>query len=271
MTARLHRDVVARPGAARWLVLTHGMLGAGGNLRTIARKLVERRPEWGVVLVDLRGHGASELGEPPYDLQACAADLQVVLDEVGGVEAIAGHSFGGKVVLALRGLAPVGLRQTWVLDASPGAQPVASRESNTVTQVIELLDRLPRVWPRREDFVAAIVAAGHPAPFGQWLAMNLVPDPDGAFALRLDLVAIRALLEDYFERDLWPIVVDPALPGDVELVIAERSTTVTADDRRRLETAPPFVHVHRIVAGHWLHVDAPDAVVDLFARRLPGD
>ena len=251
--------------------MTHGILGAGANWRGIARKVVERRPEWGVVLVDLRQHGQSERGEPPHDLAACAGDLRALAGELGGIEAIAGHSFGGKVALATRALAPPGLRQTWIFDASPSTRlDRANDPAETVARLLALMERSPRTWPRREDFVQVVVADGHSRSLGQWLAMNLVPDDTSGFTLRLDLDAIRAMLADYHARDLWPVLLDPALPGTVEVVIATRSTVVTADDRRRLATPPPHVHVHEIDAGHWLHIDAPEAVIDLVARRLPG-
>jgi len=252
------------------MIVTHGILGAGANWRSIARKLTQRRPEWGVVLVDLRQHGQSEPGEPPHVLAACAADLRALVDELGGIAAIAGHSFGGKVALATRALAPPELHQTWIFDASPSARlDRAYDPSETVARLLGVMERSPRTWPRRDDFVQVVVAAGHSRPLAQWLAMNLVPDGAGAFALRLDLAAIREMLADYHARDLWPVLLDPALPGSVELVIATRSTVVTDDDRRRLATPPAHVHVHEIEAGHWLHIDAPDAVVDLLARRLP--
>jgi pimeloyl-ACP methyl ester carboxylesterase len=136
--------------------------------------------------------------------------------------------------------------------------------------LLALMERSPRTWARREDFVAAVVADGHPRPLAQWLAMNVVPDAAGTYTLRLDLDAIRSLLADYHTRDLWSVLLDPALPGTIELAIATRSSVLTADDRRRLATPPPHVHVHEIDAGHWLHIEAPGAVVDLLARRLPG-
>jgi esterase len=136
-----------------------------------------------------------------------------------------------------------------------------------VPRVLGLLERLPKQWPRREDFVAAVVADGHDAVLGQWLAMNLVATGD-TYALRLDLVALRALLADYYATDLWGSLEDPE-HGDAELVIATRSSTVSADDRRRLAAAPAHIHAHHIDAGHWLHVDAAPAVSELFATRLP--
>ena len=81
--ATLYQERIARGTPARWLLLTHGIYGAGSNWRGIARKLVERRPDWGVVLVDLR----QALGRP--DLRQ---SLQVArrMHEVGEAE-IAGR------------------------------------------------------------------------------------------------------------------------------------------------------------------------------------
>lgn len=281
MSARLHHERVARSTAApaAWLLLTHGIYGAGSNWRGVARKLVDRRPEWGVVLADLRHHGRSEGGAPPHTIEAAAGDALGLVAELaaGGaaVRALAGHSFGGKVMLAARALAaaaPGGspIAQTYVLDASPSARPGALADpGSSVVAVLALMERLPTRWARRDDFVAAVVGAGHDVGLAQWLAMNVVPAASGAeLALRLDLGAIRALLADYFARDLWSSVLDPA-GGAVHLVVAERAEAVSAADRARLAAAPPHVHTHYVAAGHWLHIDAPEAVVEILAAALP--
>jgi esterase len=265
MAAQLYTERIVHGSdtTVRWLAMTHGIYGSGANWRGIARKLVERRPEWGVVLVDLRGHGRSQPGAPPHTLAACAEDLVAAVPDV---DAISGHSFGGKVALATRALRAV--RQTWVLDASPSARPDALADpANSVTRVLALMERLPRTWARREDFVSAIVADGQPLVLAQWLAMNVVPE-DGAYRLRLDLAQMRALLADYYARDLWSALDDPR-GGDVQIVIAERAATVSADDRARLASAPAHVQVTYVDAGHWLNVEAPAAIVELFAARLP--
>ncbi len=269
MPARLHRELIGS-NAARWLVLTHGIYGSGANWRTIARKLHAQRPDWGVALVDLRQHGRSEPGESPHTVAACAADVRALFDELPGIEAIAGHSFGGKVMLQTRALAPPTLRQTWMFDASPSPRPGAEADpDNSVNQVLLLMERLPRTWARRDDFIAAVTAEGHALSFAQWLAMNVVPDDAGTFSLRLDLAAVRAMLRDYYAQDLWSIALDPALPGELHVVIADRSRVLGAADRERLAAAPPHVHVHRVEAGHWLHIEAAANVVALLASGLP--
>lgn len=247
--------------------MTHGIFGAGSNWRGIARKLTERRAEWGVVLVDLRQHGRSEPGTPPHTVAACAEDLRALVAELGDITALAGHSFGGKVVLATRALAAV--EQTWMFDASPSSRPLFMKDTgNSVIRVLELMERLPKTWARREDFVAAVIADGHDPGLALWLAMNIIPDGAGAMKLRLDTVAVREMITDYASIDLWPALLDPT-HGRVEIVVAERASVFTPDDRERLAHAPAHVHANAIDAGHWLHIDAPGAIVDLLAAGLP--
>lgn len=246
------------------------MFGAGSNWRGIARKLNERRPEWGVVLVDLRLHGRSEDGAPPHTVGACAEDIRALGDELAlagaPIAALAGHSLGGKVMLAARSLLAV--EQTWLLDASPSPRPGASVDpENTVLRVLGDLEALPRTWAKRDQLVTALVERGHDLALAQWLAMSAMPDPQGTLTLRFDLGALRALLADYYALDLWPSVDDPG-PGRVELVIADRSSVFTADDLRRLAHPPAHVRAHHIDAGHWLHIDAPGPVLDLFSQHL---
>ena len=199
--------------------------------------------------------------------------MLALIDELGGVDAISGHSFGGKVVMATRAAAPA--RPIWVLDASPSAAPaIAAAPPPTVVGLLDFMARAPR-WPDREAFVQAVVGAGHAEGLARWLAMSLVADPAGGMAggvaggmvLRFDVAALRAMLTDYFATDTWAAIAAPG--AAVHVVVAERSTTISAADRARLATLPAHVQVHAVDAGHWLHVDAPDRVIDVLARALP--
>lgn len=291
MKAKLHFELVAPPGPPgaapnSWALFAHGIFGSGGNWRSIARKLVDRRPGWGAVLVDLRGHGRSTSGDAPHTVMAAAEDLHALADALAAegrnVRAAIGHSLGGKVALALRRLSghgmgttarPSDLLQTWVLDATPAPRPEAFFDPDSAPpRLLELLEKMPSRYARREEFTDAIVKAGYAAPIAQWLAMNLEA-VDDSFRMRLDLPVVRALLEDHYRTDLWDVVEDPRMPGELHVVCAGRSHAVPHDDRVRLaahqqETGLTFVHLVP-EAGHWLHTDAPDAVVELLAGALP--
>jgi esterase len=87
----------------RWLLVLHGIYGTGRNWGTIAKRLAEERPGWGVLLVDLRLHGGSTGFEPPHTLGAAADDVDRLVEHLDfHAAAVMGHSFGGKVALLYR-------------------------------------------------------------------------------------------------------------------------------------------------------------------------
>jgi esterase len=263
------------PAPACWMLVLHGIYGSGANWRTFARQLCARRPDWGVVLVDLRQHGQSQGAPEPHTVTAAARDLAALatsLSEQGkAVRAVCGHSFGGKVALEYRALAGSERLQTWVIDASPSARPEAMRDPhNTVVQVLDVLDHLPGTFADRDDFVRQVEERGLARPLGQWLAMNL--DRQGeVYVNRLDLASMRALLTEYYRLDSWPAL--ESGPGEVQVIIAGKSSAVSAEDRARLDQigrASASVTVTYVPeSGHWVHVEAPLALLDTVAAGLP--
>jgi esterase len=256
-------EVAPEAGEPRgWLLFLHGILGSGSNWRTIARRLVADRPEWGALLVDLRMHGRSQGAPPPHTIDAAADDLvRLVARRHLPVAGVVGHSFGGKVALALRG--KLELPEYWILDSTPGARPEPKSDPDSAEHVLDALRGLPPSFPERAAFVAAMTGAGFSRALADWLAMNLEP-ADGAYRLRLDLDAVGDLLADYYRRDLWSAL--ESGPGALHLVVARRSRALDDADRRRAAALP--IALHTIDAGHWLHMEAPDALIALLSAGL---
>lgn len=245
-----------------WHLFLHGILGSGANWRTIARRLVAARPDLGALLVDLRMHGRSQGAPPPHTVEAAADDLVRLAGELAlPLAGVVGHSFGGKVALALRGKLPLG--QIWVLDATPGARREPRADPNSAQHVVDALRALPASFADRAGFTAAMTARGFSRALADWLAMNLEPAGSG-FRLRLDLDAIDGLLADYYRTDLWSAL--ERGPGEAHLVVATRSRALDEADRRRAAELP--VRVHAIDAGHWLHMEAPETLLALFSAEL---
>src|SRR5436853_6175104 len=197
----------ARPERA--IAFLHGILGRGINLRTIARRFVEARPSWTAWLVDLRGHGRSPKGTPAPSLQAAARDVVDLAERAAlPLGAIAGHSFGGKVALEAARLAGMdSLDHIVVIDSVPGSRdPVRSGDS--ALAVIDTIESLPRTFASKSDFTRAFVAAGKSRSLAEWLAGSVEKENDHV-RFMLDLKEIRALVLDYFARDLWPVVEHP--------------------------------------------------------------
>lgn len=253
------------------MLFLHGILGNRANWRGIARRFVAARPDWGAVLVDLREHGDSLGLDGPHGLKAVADDLAALerslASTVGGA---IGHSFGGKVVLEwLRSRANQST-EAWVIDASPSPSD-PERDASATAEVLRTLDGLPRSWPSREAFVAALAEAGQPRSIAEWLAMNLRRTDDGGRRFGPELSIIRALIEDYARADCWDIVEAPPPGCSLGLVIGDESKAFSPSDRERAERIAgrnPQVSVHIVEgAGHWVHVDAPGAILTILTSR----
>ena len=89
------------------IVLLHGILGSGQNLRSFARRVANEHPGSKCVLVDLRAHGESPSYHgggtgAPATVDKCADDVKRLLSSMKlSPEVLWGHSFGGKVVLSM--------------------------------------------------------------------------------------------------------------------------------------------------------------------------
>ena len=85
----------------REVVLLHGFLGSGQNLRGLARRWGERAPGR-FLFPDLRGHGTSPPLTADSDLAQLAADVMATAAAAGFTPplTLVGHSLGGRVALA---------------------------------------------------------------------------------------------------------------------------------------------------------------------------
>jgi pimeloyl-ACP methyl ester carboxylesterase len=255
----------------RVIAFLHGILGRGINLRNIAKRFVEARPDWTAWLIDLRGHGRSPKHTAGPSLESAAGDV-IALGQKADLPfaAIAGHSFGGKVALEtarLNGLNS--LTHIVTIDSMPGSRtPIRSGDS--ALAVIDTIASLPRTFASRQDFIRAFVATGKSRTLADWLAGS-VQRENGQTRFSLDLEELRALLLDYFARDLWPVVEHPPDGVHVHLMIGEQSTSYSADDRERALKAAasnPFVTADIMPGGHWLHVDNPEGVLSGLQGKL---
>jgi len=246
----------------------HGILGSGRNWASIARRVVDDRPEWTAVLVDLRMHGDSAGFEPPHTVSSAASDVLRLYDRLDpGQAVIVGHSFGGKVSLECARRSRASLRQAWVMDANPSA----GLSRGSAADMVATLNRLPDRYNDRDELVDILLREGFARPVALWMATNLGPS-EGGFRWRFFLPAIRDMLADFADTDLWDVVDDRASPTELHFVRATESGYIGGSDHERLLTASAGakrVFVHDVEGGHWLNVDNPAAVIELLDTWLP--
>ena len=137
-----------------------------------------------------------------------------------------------------------------------------------------MLKSLPEAFPDRAAFVTAVMQQGYDRNVALWLSMNLRAEDSHRYTLQYDLKAIEELLDDYFQRDFWAELETPSAGRQMHFVVAEKSDVVDEGDRRRLRdisAGRTDMHLHFLAdAGHWLHVDAPDALRALLVTGLSG-
>ena len=137
--------------------------------------------------------------------------------------------------------------------------------------IVELLTQLPEAFPDRNAFTAWAEERGVNRPTAMWLAMNVRPVPNTTrFEFRLDIPSIRAMMDDYFVRDLWPVLEAPAGSMKTHLVAGGDSEVLDAADLARGRALPRMTVDVIPKAGHWVHVDAPDTLRELVLGYLDG-
>jgi pimeloyl-ACP methyl ester carboxylesterase len=268
----LHTDPVRAPGTEpdRWILFLAGIYGAGRNWGSVARRLVADRPDWGVVMVDLRGHGQSPTPPPPHDLHAVTDDLSATVRDLAlPVRAMLGHSFGGKVSLlyALDHAPP--LEQVWVVDSTPEART----PDGSAWGMLRVLREHPGPFPDRATAIAAVESAGYANAVAQWMSTNVVPGEDDTYRWRIDADVMEELLMDFFRTEAWDTLEHPPTGLDVHLIKATEGRVLEGEGLARVKEAaaarPDRVHLHEVEGGHWLNADNPDELHRLLVEWLP--
>lgn len=242
--------------------MLHGIYGWGRNWAAIARGLVAARPDVGCVLMDLPYHGASGPGQHGDTVRGLASDIAAWADAEGlAPDAVLGHSFGGKVALALGEHWKDRALQIWLIDSTPEAR----EPSGSAWQLLQIVRELPATFASRDAFVTALTGRGWAADIAQWMATNLERRGD-TFAWRLDFDAMDRLLRDFFSTELWPLVEQTAPGHTMHFVKATESSVMSDAAVQRAQAAGH--HVHLLEGGHWIHAERPGDVVDLLAKTL---
>lgn len=250
----------------RALVMLHGIYGRGRNWQAIARAVVGARPEYACWLVDLPYHGDSPPARHGDSVQGVAGDLDDWLTSSRvAPDAVLGHSYGGKIAIALASARRRTSLQVWVIDSTPEAKA----PSGSAWDMLRVVRSLPTRFASRDEAVAGIVAGGFAPGVAQWMASNLAREGEG-FVWKLDFDSIERLLHDFFRASLWPIVEDISSPHVFHFLKATRSSAMSAGAATRIRALEgPRVRLHEREGGHWIHAEAPDVVTSLLVDQLP--
>ena len=105
------------------------------------------------------------------------------------------------------------------------------------------------------------------AELRSFLLMGVVRDGDGGFAWRFNL---EALASEY-DKIIGPVTPEKRYDGPTLLVRGGRSDYVTDADVEQMRGMFPAVQVATIAdAGHWVHMDAADELLDVIRAFVDG-
>ncbi len=249
-------------GAGPPLLILHGLFGSSANWGSTARRLSH---QCRVLCLDLRNHGDSPQ-VPRMGYPDMVADVRRFMDDHGlHSAAVLGHSLGGKVAMAFALDSPDRVERLIVVDIAPVTY---SHSYALIVRALRGLD-LSRVTSRTQadELLAPALPDGR---LRQFLLQNLASD-DGRYRWRLNLDAA-----DRCEPEIKAFPAGEATEpyaGEALFIRGALSDYVSPEHYSAIRRWFPVARIDVVAhAGHWVHVEQPDAFEEAVKAFLtPGD
>lgn len=224
-------------GTGPALVMVHGLLvGSLASWYLTAAPALARTHA--VRLYDLRGHGKSARPPTGYDTRTMADDLAALAADLPGPIDVVGHSYGALVALRFAQAHPERVRRLSLVEAPlPPSRFADEHDLASATpeqQLAALPAPLAEAFARGDRRAAKLLATLRGLAFDTTLRADLRAEPD---LTDDELAAITA----------------PTL-----CAYGDRSSCLPAG--RRLAAALPHATLAILAGGHYLHLDARDAL-----------
>lgn len=256
MTVELHYRRLGQEGATP-VVILHGLFGASDNWGTIGRELAEPTDQGAspcdVLLVDLRDHGRSPHTESTsYPLMA--ADVHALVERLGlKAVVLVGHSMGGKVAMVFAQRWPHLLKELIVVDISP-----REHENNHDHIIGAMRTADISAGATRSDVEAHISQAVKEPGVVQFVMKNLYWVEDGKLGWRVNVELLSNELDEILAAIGPERVSVPTL-----FIRGGKSDYILREDIPAIKEQFPNARVETIpYAGHWVHAQAPEEVLE---------
>lgn len=239
-----------KTGSGEALIILHGLFGSADNWFSIAKELEN---DFTLYLVDQRNHGDSPKSEE-WNYQVMAEDLNAFMESEGLKDAnLLGHSMGGKTVMKFALTFPEKVKKLIVADIAPRYYPIHHET------ILEGLNAVPidKIKSRKEADDALSEYINNPG-IKQFLLKNLARKESG-FRWKMNLPVITEKIENVGEE----INSEKPFEKPTLFMGGENSDYIQDKDKEDIERLFPNHHLIYIKkAGHWLHAEQPQAVVD---------
>lgn len=249
-------------GEGKPVIILHGLFGQSDNWVTHARKMAVH---FSVYLPDLRNHGQSP-HSPTFNYHAMADDLHEFINDQQLVEpVIIGHSMGGKVAMQFAIEHPHIPSKLIIVDISPVRYPDRDSQFDILNTMMAV--NFEAVYSR--DEVNELLKVNISDEGTRLFVMkNLYRKTRHSFDWRPNLEAIAANMDYMFGS----IEGDGVYEKPVLFIKGGRSDYIKPEYYSVIHKFFPKATFAEIPeAGHWVHVDAPDEICNLFSKFLDFD
>jgi len=233
------------------LIILHGLLGSSDNWHSLSQLLGKH---YHVFALDARNHGRSPHSDQ-FNYQAMAADVaEFITKQRISSASLMGHSMGGKTAALTALLYPELVEKLIVIDIAPRSYKAHH------DQVFNALTSLNlSTFEFRKDIDEALTLKIPEAPVRQFLMKNITRDESNGFRWKMNLEVIE---KNYAQ-------INEELPRDKQFnkptlfIRGDNSDYIQMDDLPVISQLFPKAELVTIKdAGHWVHVDAQEQLLD---------
>jgi len=241
------------------VVIIPGLFGAVGNWRSFAKRLSQHAP---VIVIDQRNHGQSP-HSPDNSYADCVDDVLELLDDFNLERAsLCGHSMGGKTAMTFALTYPERLDKLLVLDIAPVAY------SHSHASVLEALKRVDLTAMTSRAEVEKQLATSIEDKSVRLFIMLSLSSKNGGFFWRINIDGLYqnlTLISGFPHQTLS----HKNYSKSCLFIKGEQSDYVHRRHYEIIGRLFPAASIETISeAGHWLHIEQPDAVLNKVVKFL---
>jgi esterase len=242
-------------GMGEPLIILHGLFGMLDNWQTFAKQLASHNE---VFIMDLRNHGRSPHSDE-HNYTLMARDIYDFMIEQNLFSAhVMGHSMGGKTAMQFAAYYPGLVRKLIVVDMFPKRYEVIYPEHLIMFRVIdEIIQKRFTKRINAEEYIATLL----PDPrLSGFLSKNLLINDDGIVDWKFNAKALK----NNYQALSDPVDFNGKITNKTLLIKGGNSNYISSEDEKNIELYFSNARLETIPnAGHWVNVDAPDALLEL--------
>ena len=239
------------------MIILHGLLGSGRNWHTICASLAGKLR---ILVPDMRNHGRSPHSEQHHltDMVNDLLDLQAKHHMQHSY--LLGHSMGGLVAMNFAFRIPEKVAGLIVVDIAPRPHRAS------VAFVLDAMLAIDLDAMRSKGDIDEALSVSIKDPLVRQFVMTNLQTDGERFRWRSNVPALKAFLVE--SQAYQPSPAD-VYDGPTLFIRGERSDYIRDDDFAIIRHHFPKAQIETVPgAGHWVHHDAPDAILRLIDRFL---